>query len=69
MYPTDRGMCCTFNKQKAEAMFKESRYQTQIHKLTDQDKNLSFENSSIPSWLVIQNLFQINLAGKVPYIF
>ena len=22
MYPTDRGMCCSFNMQKAEEMFK-----------------------------------------------
>ena len=52
MYPTDRGMCCTFNKQKANDMFKKSRYQEHIDMLTDQDKYMSFEDSSFPSWKV-----------------
>ena len=50
MYPTDRGMCCTFNKQKANDIFKKSRYQEQIDRLTDQDKDMSFEDSKLPSW-------------------
>ena len=53
MYPTDRGMCCTFNKQKANEMFKNSRYEEQIEWLTEQDKTMSFEDSSFPTWLVI----------------
>ena len=48
--PTDRGMCCSFNKQKAEEMFKESRYQHQLKRLNDQDKRLSFEKSTVPDW-------------------
>ena len=52
MYPTDRGMCCTFNKQKADDMFKQSRYQDQLQRLSSQDKDLSFENSVLPSWFV-----------------
>ena len=64
MYPTDRGMCCTFNKQKAEAMFKESRYQTQIQNLTDQDKKLSFEDSTIPTWSVVVNTFKAKLVKQ-----
>ena len=52
MYPTDRGMCCTFNKQKADDMFKQSRYQDQLQRLSSQDKDLSFENSGLPSWFV-----------------
>ena len=50
MYPTDRGMCCTFNKQKANEMFKQNRYQEHIEKFSDQDKSLSFEDSTPPSW-------------------
>ena len=53
MYPTDRGMCCTFNKQKANEMFKKSRYEEQIERLTEQDKSMSFEDSSFPTWLAI----------------
>ena len=52
MYPTDRGMCCTFNKQKANDMFKQSRYQQQIEYFSDQDKNLSVDDSTTPSWYV-----------------
>ena len=50
MHPTDRGMCCTFNKQKANDMFKYSRYQKQLVKLNSQDKRLSFEDSTFPTW-------------------
>ena len=50
MHPTDRGMCCSFNKEKADLMFKNNRYQDQITKLTDQDKKMSFEDSALPDW-------------------
>ena len=50
--PTDRGMCCSFNKEKADKMFQESRYREQIEKLTDQDKTLSAEDSAVPDWQV-----------------
>ena len=50
MHPTDRGMCCSFNKQKADMMFKSNRYQDQIMKMTEQDKKMSFEDSTIPDW-------------------
>ena len=51
--PTDRGMCCSFNKEKAEKMFQESPYRKQIEKLTDQDKTLSAEDSAVPDWQVL----------------
>ena len=50
MYPTDRGMCCTFNKQRADEMFKASRYQEEVTKLSSQDKESSFEDSAVPPW-------------------
>ena len=53
MYPTDRGMCCTFNKQKADEMFKESNYQRQLVRLGGQDKHMSFEDSTLPDRLVM----------------
>ena len=50
MHPTDRGMCCAFNKQRADEMFKVNRYQEQIMKLTEQDRNKSLEDATVPSW-------------------
>ena len=50
MQPTDQGMCCTFNKEKADEMFKASRYRDQITKLTDQDKMKSRYDSRVPDW-------------------
>lgn len=50
MHPSDRGMCCSFNKKKADEMFKQNRYQENMEFLTDQDKRLSREDSTVPSW-------------------
>ena len=41
-------MCCTFNKEKADQMFKQNRYQEQIIRMTKQDKEHSFEDSTVP---------------------
>ena len=48
MQPTDQGMCCTFNKEKADEMFKPSPYQEQITRLTDQDKKNSRFDAKVP---------------------
>ena len=50
MHPTDRGMCCSFNKHKADMIFKESRYQKQMMRMNLQDKMYSFEDSGVPDW-------------------
>ena len=50
MTPTDQGMCCSFNKQRADEIFKKGRYQEQMGWLNDQDKNMSFEDAQIPPW-------------------
>ena len=50
MFPTDRGMCCSFNMQKAEEMFKESQYQERMTSLTKRDKALTFDSSAVPGW-------------------
>ena len=50
--PTDRGMCCSFNKEKADEMFKESLYMEQIKMLTGQDNTHSAEDSTVPEWYV-----------------
>ena len=53
MHPTDQGMCCSFNKQKADEMFRASRYRDEIIRLTDQDKRKSRDHSTIPDWYAI----------------
>ena len=50
MQPTDRGMCCSFNKAKADEMFSESRFKEQMEKMTVQDKENSMEESKLPDW-------------------
>ena len=35
--PTDRGMCCTFNMERAEKIFKESKYSQMVQKMQDTD--------------------------------
>ena len=57
MQPTDRGMCCSFNKEKAEKMFRESRYQEHITKMNAQDEAMSMGGSRLPEWLVKQTEF------------
>ena len=43
--PTDRGMCCTFNMQKAEDIFEESQYATMLSKMQKQDSQNSLMRS------------------------
>ena len=48
-FPTDQGMCCTFNMQKAEEMFKDSVYQTTTTLMQTRDKNMSYDrNDGMP---------------------
>ena len=35
MFPTDRGMCCSFNKQRAEDMFNEGKYRDDKKDVTE----------------------------------
>ena len=48
--PTDKGMCCTFNKDKAEAMLKEGVYSEQVTKMQETDKNGAFGDTKMPEW-------------------
>ena len=36
--PTDKGICCTFNLEKAEKMFKKSIFEKTIKKLQEMDQ-------------------------------
>ena len=50
MQPTDQGMCCSFNKQKAEEMYVEGRYQEHVIKMTEQDAKQARAGSTLPEW-------------------
>ena len=45
-FPTDQGMCCTFNMDKAEKMFKDGKYREMVQKMQKRDKHLSFDKKS-----------------------
>ena len=51
-YPTDRGMCCSFNMKAAEEIFVDSNYLTLTKELQNTDLNSSFENSTLPDWYI-----------------
>ena len=51
MQPTDRGMCCSFNKETADKMFRESRYREHVMRMNMQDETMSKEDSKLPEWL------------------
>ena len=51
MQPTGQGMCCSFNKEKAEEMFLEGRYQEHLNKMIAQDKIQATDDSQLPEWL------------------
>ena len=48
MQPTDQGMCCSFNKERADRMLQQSRYQEQLLRLREQDKTHSRDDSELP---------------------
>ena len=48
--PTDRGMCCTFNMEKAENIFRKSRYASALSAMQEQDRSLGFEDDTLPEW-------------------
>ena len=50
MQPTDQGMCCSFNKEKADEMFRDGRYRENLKKMTAQDEANSMEDSKLPEW-------------------
>ena len=49
MVPTDQGMCCAFNLNKAEEMFKDGNFREMVQKMQQRDMNLSFDR--VPSSL------------------
>ena len=44
--PTDRGMCCSFNLEKAQNMFEGKQFRNKVNKLQTRDKAFAFEKVS-----------------------
>ena len=42
-FPTDQGMCCTFNMEKAEKMFQNGKYTDMVQYMQTRDQNMSYD--------------------------
>jgi len=47
-FPSDQGMCCSFNMKAADEMFLGNQYPNLVKKLQDSDRNYSFTDSQVP---------------------
>jgi hypothetical protein len=54
-FPTDNGMCCTFNVKSADEIFVDSAYSNIIKELQNHDKNISTETTELPEFYVTDN--------------
>ena len=48
--PTDQGMCCSFNMEKANKVLKDSRYTEAISTRQYEDATNAYESADIPDW-------------------
>ena len=53
--PTDRGMCCSFNIEKAESILKEGKYTHSISARQKEEAKNGFEKDERPTWYVDNN--------------
>jgi len=54
-FPTDQGMCCSFNMKAANEIFMDSQYSALVKSLQFRDQNTSFEDSTLPDWFINKN--------------
>ena len=47
-FPTDRGMCCSFNMKAADEIFADSEFSASVKQLQTEDLALSFDNTTLP---------------------
>ena len=47
-FPTDKGMCCSFNMKAAEQIFQSGTYPKLLKQMQDSDRNNSIDDSTIP---------------------
>ena len=48
--PTDRGMCCSFNMERAETLLKASKYSKAVSILQEEEERNGFEKDELPAW-------------------
>ena len=53
--PTDRGMCCSFNMERADKALKDSVYKDAISMRQSKDSKHSFEEDKKPQWFIENN--------------
>ena len=53
--PTDQGMCCSFNMEKADQILKKSRYTETISEMQYNDAESAFETKHPPRWYIHNN--------------
>ena len=63
-FPTDQGMCCTFNINKAEEMFTKGKYTDMVHFMQQRDRNSSYDRNSSLSWQEGPGQEPISEAGR-----
>ncbi len=49
-FPTDTGICCSFNMKSAEEIFRKSPYTNIVTKLLARDKSKAFDDEKKPQW-------------------
>ena len=62
-FPTDQGMCCTFNIEKADQMFKNGKYTKMVNIMQKRDQNLSYDRAHDVPHQWKENLKPISEAG------
>ena len=67
-FPTDQGLCCSFNMKAADEIFNAQTYSKRIDELQKFDESHSFGNSKKPDWYSNANEPQ-SLSGKNKGLF
>ena len=62
-FPTDQGMCCTFNIEKADEMFKMGKYTKMVNKMQNRDQSLSYDRDFELPMAWQENIEPISEAG------
>ena len=62
-FPTDQGMCCTFNIEKAEKMFKKGKYTKMVKIMQNRDRSLSYDRDFELPMAWQENIEPISEAG------
>lgn len=64
--PTDRGMCCTFNMEKAEHIFRKSKYASALSSLQKQDLENSLKKENLKNLVQQERIHQNYIDQKEP---